>query len=730
MKRLSLIFVLIFIFSLSVILVILSAKGFETNKLNSLITKKIEENNEHINLSLNKIKFKFDIKALSLFLDTKNPSVKYKNLDIPLDSVKVYLNFRSLIKSKPKIDKINLQTKKIDSDQLKKIILKTKPSNFNSIINNKIKNGQLIANFELYFEDNFKLDNFIVRGEVKDVEINVIKKIFFKNTSFNFFADSTDILITNLEGATNGILITNGDLKIERNKNLTINSNFVTEINLNEDNRNIYLKYLGGINNISKNIKLRSTLNNTLNLSFDQTYKLLNYEFLTSGSIQELKSLLNKSLKNDFFRKKIESINFKKTKIKTRISSDKKNFYKLNGMYQLNRNEFQKYNIENKFHKENQEINLDIDINYPLSIQAINYEKRENHVAKITSNIKVKKKYIFIKNLNFSEKDNSIILENLKIKNGLFFSLGNLKVITFKKNKLENDFSLEFAKKIKISGKRFDASNINKIFSGKNGKNYFKRLNKDIEIDIKNIETPLSEKLENFKLIGSIKDGKFIKISSKGEFGDNRFLDISLKSDQNNKKKFLEVYSDIPQTLLSEYKFFKGLTGGVLIFSSIIEENLSVSKLTIENFKIINAPGVVKLLSLADFGGLADLAEGEGLSFEKLEIKMSNEKNFLKLDELYAVGPSISVLMEGYRDQNNLTSLRGTLVPAKNLNKLLSKIPVIGDIIIPKEVGEGLFGVSFKMKGPPGKIKTSINPIKTLTPRFITKALERSKKAK
>ena len=231
-------------------------------------------------------------------------------------------------------------------------------------------------------------------------------------------------------------------------------------------------------------------------------------------------------------------------------------------------------------------------------------------------------------------------------------------------------------------------------------------------------------------MIGSIKDGKFIKISSKGEFGDNRFLDISLKSDQNNKKKFLEVYSDIPQTLLSEYKFFKGLTGGVLIFSSIIEENLSVSKLTIENFKIINAPGVVKLLSLADFGGLADLAEGEGLSFEKLEIKMSNEKNFLKLDELYAVGPSISVLMEGYRDQNNLTSLRGTLVPAKNLNKLLSKIPVIGDIIIPKEVGEGLFGVSFKMKGPPGKIKTSINPIKTLTPRFITKALERSKKAK
>ena len=86
--------------------------------------------------------------------------------------------------------------------------------------------------------------------------------------------------------------------------------------------------------------------------------------------------------------------------------------------------------------------------------------------------------------------------------------------------------------------------------------------------------------------------------------------------------------------------------------------------------------------------------------------------------------------MEGYKDKNNLTSLRGTLVPAKNLNKLLSKIPVIGEIIIPKEIGEGLFGVSFKMKGMPGEIKTTINPIKTLTPRFITKALKKSQKSK
>ena len=138
---------------------------------------------------------------------------------------------------------------------------------------------------------------------------------------------------------------------------------------------------------------------------------------------------------------------------------------------------------------------------------------------------------------------------------------------------------------------------------------------------------------------------------------------------------------------------------------------------------------MVKLLSLADLSGLADLSEGEGLSFDTLEINMEQNKETLKLNEILAHGPSISVIMEGYQN-SDITSLRGTLVPAKTLNKVISKIPVIGDIVIPKEVGEGLFGISFKMKGPPGKIKTTINPIRTITPRFIQKIIEKNKNSK
>jgi hypothetical protein len=203
-----------------------------------------------------------------------------------------------------------------------------------------------------------------------------------------------------------------------------------------------------------------------------------------------------------------------------------------------------------------------------------------------------------------------------------------------------------------------------------------------------------------------------------------------MKKDKKTQRKYLEIYSDLPRPLLSEFSFFKGLSGGKLLFTSIIDEPTSYSKLKIENFKVVNAPGVIKLLSLADLRGLADMAEGDGLSFDVLEIDMEKNKNFLRLNEIIALGPSMSVLMEGYQDENKLTSLRGTLVPAKTLNKIIAKIPIIGNIVIPKEVGEGLFGISFKMKGAKGEIKTTINPIKTITPRFIQKIIERNKKTK
>ena len=68
------------------------------------------------------------------------------------------------------------------------------------------------------------------------------------------------------------------------------------------------------------------------------------------------------------------------------------------------------------------------------------------------------------------------------------------------------------------------------------------------------------------------------------------------------------------------------------------------------------------------------------------------------------------------------------MVPATTINRSIASIPLLGDLLIGKKVGDGVFGVSFKIKGSPKDLETTVNPIKTLTPRFITRTLEKIKK--
>ena len=133
-------------------------------------------------------------------------------------------------------------------------------------------------------------------------------------------------------------------------------------------------------------------------------------------------------------------------------------------------------------------------------------------------------------------------------------------------------------------------------------------------------------------------------------------------------------------------------------------------------------------MTLASLQGIADLLSGEGIRFNDFEMNFTNKDNLMTIDEIYAIGPAISILMEGYVEKNSLISLRGTLVPATTINKTISSIPILGSILVGEKVGEGVFGVSFKIKGPPNNLETTVNPIKTLTPRFITRTLEKLKK--
>ena len=722
-KKILLNFILIFFLSLVIILIVLSTIGIETKKFNKLISSKINQTNK-IQLELNTINFKLDPKKLSLFLETQKPKINYLGISIPTQNVKVYIDFLPIFKTNLKIKRINILLDEINFVELKVLSKFIKPSNFKNILNNKIKSGKIISQIDIFLNNQGKLDNYIIKGDVKNLKLDIFSNLFLTDTKFSFFADREDILIKNIFGNVDDIEIKNGDIKLNLENGVKLNSNFNSNINLNSEKIDKFNDLLKKFNLAVSIKELNGNFNNNILINLDKTYKVTNYIFKFSGKVKKSKIDLLKTIENNFDIGEIKEIFLSDTQFDLDIV---KNNFKLgvNGKYSLNNLDFLQLELNSNFRNDLIKINTNFDFKENLNLNLINYKKTKDKIAKVSIDLEKNQNRLNIKKFNFKEKNNFLSISNLKFRGNNFESLDKINVDT--KN---NSFSIEWDKKIMIIGNRFDATNLPKLLTQQGASNKFNKINTNIEIDFKNIKVPLSEKLENFRLIGEIKKGKFVKISSKGDFGKNNFLDISLKKDKESDRKFLEIYSDLTQPLLTEFSFFKGLTGGKLLFTSLIDGPKSNSKLKIENFKVVNAPGMIKLLSLADLGGLVDLAEGEGLSFDVLEIDMEKTKDLLKLNEILALGPSMSVLIEGYQDDRGLTSLKGTLVPAKTLNKMISKIPVIGNIVIPKEVGEGLFGISFKMKGPKGDVKTTINPIRTLTPRFIQKIIDKNKVSK
>ena len=244
----------------------------------------------------------------------------------------------------------------------------------------------------------------------------------------------------------------------------------------------------------------------------------------------------------------------------------------------------------------------------------------------------------------------------------------------------------------------------------------------EVYIDNDNIVNNLNGKLR-------IVDNKLNQANIFAVFDNDNNFKFTINT--KNGEKITTLFSSRAEPLVKRYKFIKGFEDsneGYLDFYSSKKNNISNSKLVIDNFKVKEIPALAKLLSLASLQGIADLLTGEGIRFTDFEMNFTNNDKLITIEELYAIGPAISILIEGYIEENNLISLRGTLVPATTINRSIASIPLIGELLVGKKVGEGVFGVSFKVKGPPKKLETTVNPIKTLTPRFITRTLEKIKK--
>ena len=648
------------------------------------ISVKKHDNSFIINGDISNKKQVFDIKKLQRNLDYNFDFIENSKVNLSSNN-----KFSFSLINKKKIDKFELKSK-INFDEIKF------KKNLNLPIN--INNGELKLDYKNHIFD-----------------INVNSKIYFL---------SDEKKQPNL-----------GDAKFliskKKNENIKFKGNFSNRGNkINSDQ----IKEIINIDNkLIPSQDLQFDSNNSIEFEFNKKNKIEKYKLNSNLKISKLEISHNGSNLKRFLPEYKDIIIFKDNLIEININKKIKDI-KLKGLYSLNNNLSDSYKINLIQNSEILDFDANINLNNLfLNFKSLDYKKNK----KINSNLIIKGRYkddLKFNQIEYKENLNTILASNLilskkyKIKNidSVILNYENLN------QKLNN---IKFQKKndnrYKLSGSEFDAQLlISNYLKGENTNNIFERfenINANISVELNNIFIDKNSKLTN--LVGeiSLKKNDVISAEIRSKINNKNDFSLSIKTNSRD-EKVTNLFIEEPEPFIKNYKFIKGFTEGKLSYGSIEKNNETKANLKIYDFKVQDVPVLAKLLTLASLQGIADILTGEGIRFNEFEMNYESNQSLTNINEMYAIGPAISILMEGYIDRNKLTSLRGTLVPATTINKTISKIPLLGDILVGKKVGEGVFGVSFKIKGPPKDLKTSVNPIKTLTPRFITRTLEKLKK--
>lgn len=138
--------------------------------------------------------------------------------------------------------------------------------------------------------------------------------------------------------------------------------------------------------------------------------------------------------------------------------------------------------------------------------------------------------------------------------------------------------------------------------------------------------------------------------------------------------------------------------------------------LSLRDFELDNPPTLVRLLSLLSLEQL--FAGTDKLIFTKAIIPIRIVGDDIRLDKMKAEGPAMSLRLDGfYNRTRSEMNFDGKLAPAIPFNRMVAKIPLIGNILAGSQ--DGVVVADFKLKGPTADPKVEVRPLSVLTPGLI-----------
>lgn len=168
------------------------------------------------------------------------------------------------------------------------------------------------------------------------------------------------------------------------------------------------------------------------------------------------------------------------------------------------------------------------------------------------------------------------------------------------------------------------------------------------------------------------------------------------------------------------------ITGGKLTMSGTLEHAGKPAdlQLQITDARMNNAPFLTQILSLASLRGLADTLSGEGVNFSRIDIPLKISDGRYVVTGAKAQGPALGLTANGFiNTKTSDIEIDGVLVPSFGMNSALGGIPILGDLVVGRD-GEGVFSLTYGVRGKLEKANVSVNPLSALAPGVIRRIFE------
>ncbi len=195
---------------------------------------------------------------------------------------------------------------------------------------------------------------------------------------------------------------------------------------------------------------------------------------------------------------------------------------------------------------------------------------------------------------------------------------------------------------------------------------------------------------------------------------------LSVTTNQTPDGRVLSVaFNDLGAVLrlLNVYPNVQG-GEGTLMLQTVDAEKADYGKLILRNFAIVDEANVAQILDTAQ----QPRSNRRGdLAFKSGELDFIRRKDRVEITEAVLAGDSVGGTARGfiYTDSRQY-DITGTYVPLFGLNNVFQKLlgPLAG------REGEGLFGVTFAIRGPLDKPEFQINPLSALVPGAFRRMFE------